>query len=148
VSCSCICDTIDRRSCYAPLALLLLNTVRTGTLCFALTLCLPVQYRYLLFCSVNLMIVNGVRVLEDGLCLLGFHLARQNRNCMETKRRWFRSSFGVGPVALAKIFKELSNLRYFLSWPPIYESPRWQDFLTRTKECYGVLFDVYGMYGR
>jgi hypothetical protein len=70
------------------------------------------------------MVVNGVRVLEDGLCLVGFHLARQNRNILKTKRRWFRLSFGVGPVALAKIFndlqqlghdpEELDNLRYFL----------------------------------
>jgi hypothetical protein len=69
------------------------------------------------------MVVNGARVLEDGLFLVGFHLAQQNRNILKTKRRWFRASFGVGPVALAKIFNdlqqlgrgpdELNNLRYF-----------------------------------
>jgi hypothetical protein len=69
------------------------------------------------------MVVDGARVLEDGLFLVGFPLARQNRNCLTTKRQWFRLSFGVGPVALAKIFNdlrqlgrdpELDNLRYFL----------------------------------
>jgi hypothetical protein len=68
------------------------------------------------------MVVYGNRVLEDGLFLIGFSLARQNRNCLKTKRRWFRSAFGVGPVALAKLFNDLqeldreniNNLRYFL----------------------------------
>jgi hypothetical protein len=53
------------------------------------------------------MVVNGARVLEDGLLLVVLHLARQNCNILKTKRRWFRASFGVGPVALSKIFNKI-----------------------------------------
>ena len=95
-------------------------------------------------------------ILQAGLIYAGFDLARQSVNNEARKINWFKAFYGVAPVTVVAMFKDIqrmdTNVKEFLmvfNWLFLYDtypvlSGRWkfcEEFIMKSVAEYGSLIE-------